>query len=79
MDKSLDKTWEIALAAVSAHAWLAVPLVVGAMFIYKLPEFAKECLFHRRQMWKMKATEQQRRETVELRRRRAAEKRKRQP
>lgn len=77
MDKDLEKTFEIAAKAVSDHAWMSIPLVVGGILAYRCPEMIREFLSHRREMTQIKAAERRRQESVERRREKAASRRRR--
>jgi hypothetical protein len=75
MDKGLQQAIEIAAGVVAVHAWMSIPLVIGGLIAYRAPELVKECLNHRREMRKIKNTEQRRQQNVERRRQRAPSKR----
>jgi len=72
MDKGLERAWDAAIAAVGQNAWLSIPLVVLGLLAYNSPTMLTSWLEHRRAMWKMRLTEQRRRESVEKRRKKPA-------
>ena len=70
---AIERRTELVVRATGEQAWLAVPVVMVVILASQARGIVKECLAHRREMWKLRAAERRHQENVERRRQRPVE------